>query len=402
MGDRVDELKGLLPQSIGAEPAAQRFLRGVLEPVAWIEALQNVQAQRLPNLLDPEQVPDELVPYLAALVGLGTDLPAVYTLSTDQLRRLIPVAIALWKRKGTRGSWREVILFLEGARSLIFDWFELRTTDGSALEEVLIPSPSTAPGGAYDYPEYVSDVWVMDTTGAGLDFDLLARWLAVVLPSNERINLYEAIFVEDLRVGTVLWDIEDLGALPPDGLRLDLAAEMADGSSGGLQSTAGNTFMWSSLIPATPDPDAGQHTFWLLAVAGQAELLFFSSGPLGNNAYALLITNDAGGGLAEAEVFRYTAGVPASLGAPFVLPQALTELWPYRWRVQLTRLNPTDTEIRVYWEAVELGSVIDAGSARTDGRAGFRAGPGATDRAIVQTVLIWRPPAERVRVGLDP
>lgn len=398
---RVEEIIEMMPRSIAQEPAAQRFLHGIFAGTAQIEAYHNLKIAGLKDLDDPSVIPDELVRHLAALVGIGDEYPPANNLSVEQRRALIPVAVALWKKKGTRTSWRDVALFLEGARSLILDWFELRIIAGSSFELLLIPSPGTAPGGAYDFPEYVTDMWVMDTNGSGLDFDLLAQWLGEMLPSSERINLYEAMFIEDLRVGTSQWTIEDLAAVPPDGMRLDLSGTMGDGSAGGILSTAGNTIMMSDEIPFAPSSTAGQHVFAKLAIQGEGEVILFSGDDLGDDSYTAVITNDAGAGFAECEVFRLTAGTPASL-AVFVLPQILVDRYPYRWRFRVDRIATVDTEITVQWEGVLLGTAADLGSALTDGRFGFRAGPAASDRAIVQTVLIWRPPPTRVRVGLDP
>ena len=140
----------------------------------------------------------------------------------------------------------------------------------------------------------------------------------------------------------------------------------------------------------------------LIAVHGSAKLLVFSQDDIGADAYQLTIDNDGGGATATVVVRKVVAGVPGAPLATFGLPQALVDGHPYRWTVDAFRHEGTgDTEIRVRWEGLELGAVLDTAAPLTDGRFGFRAGADP-DRAIVQVVLLWRPVPAVTRVGLDP
>lgn len=382
---RVDELKALLPRAISREPAAQAFLNGVLTAVATLENWLDYKASRSRLLLDASEVPDELVPFLAGLVGVGEDLAAGYSSTVAEQRALIPVAVALWKRKGTRRSWRDVVRFLSGRQVLILDWFHHRIVAGSTLELHVIPAPGTSPGGNYDTPEQVSDVWVSDPDG-GTDMDKLAIWLDVMRPANERINLYSALLVEDLQLGTNQWDIASPGA-NGDGL--------VDTPAVGLQSTAGNTYMAATPIP--DDADNGMHVFMLLAVTTAAEILVLSGDADGDDSYGVVITNDAGTA-GEVEIVKYVAGVPSTL-ATLAMPQKLVDGFAYRWRVDVTRISASATEIEVQWEAVTLGATTDSSSPHTVGLSGWRGGPGGSDRAILQQALIWRHHPTPTRVG---
>ena len=398
---RVDELRALLPRGLASEPGAKRFWRGVLVPVAQFEAWADVKLQRTALLLDPAEVPDELVPFLASLVGVGADLSAAFSLSPDQQRALISVAVALWKRKGTRRSLRDVVLFLTGARTYHLDWFYFRLVQGSALELHLLPAPSTSLGTRYDNPETVTDVWLLDVTGMGVDVGIVERWLEVLMPTNERINLRRALFIEDLQLDAVLWDLEVAGGA--DGFRDDLGTLLTNGTTEGLLSSDGNNFVVAAALPIPADPDAGMRHFVLLAVHGSAELLVFSADPLGDDCYQITIDNDDGSGLnAAVTVRKVVAGVPGPALVTWVLPQVLVDGFSYRWTLDAFRHEGTgDTEIRVRWEGLELGAVLDTTAPLTDGRFGFRAGT-APDLAIVQAVLLWRPVPTMVRVGLDP
>ena len=117
----VQEWTSWLPASMLADPASQRFVAQLLEVIHAPHDYLHRKIEALPDLLDPAATRDDLVGLLAATVGLGSDLAAVNAASVADLRRLITRAVALWKRKGTRASWRDLVASLGGSRSLILD-----------------------------------------------------------------------------------------------------------------------------------------------------------------------------------------------------------------------------------------------------------------------------------------
>lgn len=381
IADDVQRLRALLPRSLADDPAADAFWTGILDPVARVEAYLDAKRGQIPGLLDPAQVPDAVVRYLAALVGLGPDLPAAAGLSTAQLRRLIPVMVRIWKTKGSTDSWRAIIGAFSGARVLILDWFYYRTVDGTSLELHTLPEPGGS-GGNYTIPERVSDVWVADPAEA-LDLTAsgdIARLLSVVRPLLERINLYRAFFVEDLRVGLNQWDIETPGA-PNSGL-----------VDGGIRSANGNLF---SVRADIPDLDADFHALFLAAVEEGADLLVALQAASDDDGYRIRILPAT----SEVEVARMVGGA-ATVIASWTMADPITDGYFYRWSLDFSVLAAS-VEIRVLWEGVLIGTATDTDAARwTSGRVGFQGRPGGSGRRVTtQTALIWLRGVSPVRIG---
>lgn len=373
---RVDQLIALLPGSIGDDPAAQDFLQGLLTPVARVEAYYNLRTRALQELLDPELCPDELVPHLAALVGVGLDLPASNLATTAELRRLVVVAIALWKEKGNRESWRDVVSVLAGKRALILDWFYLRLVQGSFGELHVLPRPGSAPGGSYDYPENVTDLWYMDPEGM-VNGTLVQRFLDVCRPAGERINVYVGLLVDDGGAGWGLWTLTGAGtstwAAAAQTLTLanDARAVMAVG---------GSEATW-----------AAYHAFLRLAVTGVAEVRLLHADAL--NAYVVAVDQ----GLGTVELFREVAGVRTSLVA---VAQAQAAGFPYRWSFEV-EAGTTGTLVRAIFEAAVLFDLVDVDAARmTAGPAGYEAPAGQV--VALSTALVFPFNVRPTRVGPSP
>lgn len=376
------DLLELVPEALRGSEVERRYWLGVLKGPARIQAYLDARAQILrDHAYDPDELPDEVIPYLAASVGLGPDLPVVAELTVDELRRLTAIAVAMWKRKGSTDSWRAALLHLGPARAMILDWFYLRIVEGTSGELVLLPDPGTAPGGNYDYPETVSDVWVEDPDEA-LDLERLGRFLNLLRPTNERINLYRALFVEDLRQSTLLWSIDD----PPNGYH--------DPDRKALVSEDGALFL------ANPDdaPDLsganGYHVFLRLAMTGGADL-WVAADADASDGYRLRWT--AGDPAGSLEVSRVVAGVATSLGT-FASP-AIVDGYRYRWSVDVRRGTGV-TELQVRQEETLVATVLDTNAARHfTGRWGWAGGPGGSDSALVDAVLVWELGVSPVRVG---
>ena len=377
----ADELIGLLPPALGLEDESRAALEGLLDPVAQVATLLERQREHLPDLLDPEQVPDDQVAYLAAIVGVGPDtLPAADRLTTDQLRRLLAGAVYLWKRKGTIPSWRLVVATFTGSRSLILGWFYYRTIEGSPAMVHTIPAAGTAPGGGYDYPEHVADVWFMDPDG-GADLEALVRWLDVVRPSSERINAYLGLLVDDLAVGASLWTAVGAGSESYDEAARELTAV---GARDYLAAVAGAS-SWASY-----------HALLRLAVVGKGSAWLYADATLAN-AYQVRIDLLLG----QVTLHRHVAGVPTLLATftwPTVVPSAGVA---YRWSFEATT-GLTLTTIRVYFEGLLLIAYHDSNAARRlAGAPGW--GAGLVGHTCTLSTAIVRPltPA-RDRVGPNP
>ena len=82
-------------------PTDSEIAEGIAEVYTTV-VLQTFQAlrQRIPELNHPRLCPERFVDWLAAKVGLSKDVPLAARLSVDDLRRLIPSLISVWREWG--------------------------------------------------------------------------------------------------------------------------------------------------------------------------------------------------------------------------------------------------------------------------------------------------------------
>jgi hypothetical protein len=385
MTTTVDDLIGLLPQGLQADQEAETALVGMLTPVARVDSLLARKVDRLAELLDPARVPDDLVIHLAGLVGVGVDLPAAAGASTDDLRKLTAVAVALWKSKGTASSWRSVLASLAGSRAVILDWFYTRTVAGSSGERHTIPAPGTG-SGSYANPERVSDVWYQDPAGTA-DTDLIARFLDVCRASGERINLYRADLVDDFGAGLGQWTWDGTGAVAYDPEAWEL--EASDGA----------TLSPTVALEATWTPWGSGHLFQLLAVTGTARTWIRSSSTAGVPTNYEIRIDQAG---AMVYLYGTIAGVVTTLASAATGP--IVPGFPYRWTIEAWDggSGAGSTTVRVYREGVKLIDHVDATVNRAKTGAVAWGSYGSGDRATCSTLILWPAGIAPTRIGLAP
>lgn len=382
-----EELLALVPQALRYTDVEQAFWLGVLKGPARIEAYLDARAAALREAAyKGAEAPAAIIRQLAATVGLGPDLPIVAELTEDELRRLLSVAVALWKQKGTDTSWRSVLSYLAPTRVLILDWFHHRTIEGSSLELHLIPEPGTAPGGNYDYPEFVTDLWIVDPNEI-FDLERLGRVLTLFRAANERINFYRAAFVEDLRQGVQLWEVET----PADGRY----------SSARVALVARDNCRFVCNPDDHPDLSTvlGYHVFWRLGFEVEGELWVGLTGTDLENGYKIrLIPGDPSG---LVTVSRVVGGVAIVIGSG-ATPGALVEGYRYRWSVDVDR-SPGKVLLRVRLEADEIVALEDTNANRYFwGRWGWGAGDAVDTEAELDAVLVFVRGVVPLRIGPQP
>lgn len=172
----------------------------------WATLEQKIH--RLPYLFDPVRCPTECLDFLRSHVafgaGAGTPDEVASRLSSDDLRRLISVAVRYWKTRGLRVALSDMIrVFTSGIRPAIDDWFFVRTLvdegllgveGGPGIDPWLVYSSLfDVPGGLLDGAEHevsfrVPDLGTLDRTVV-LDLCSLAR-----IPSER----FEVAFVDFL------------------------------------------------------------------------------------------------------------------------------------------------------------------------------------------------------------
>jgi phage tail-like protein len=205
----------------------------------WEQTQKQIFA--LKDIYSVTKCPDALLPFLKNIVGWTEDLRSITdTLTSIQLRRLISISTALWKTRGPEDAITNVIRFLTGAQSRVWNWFDYRwVVDETVLSEEHDGRDANmidAPGGpAAD--EYVIHVRVADD--GELNRDVVRAILRLVRPMNERIEVAFIRFLDlfDTDGDTSQWDVSEganfrveSGNLVLDDLATQAALTNVDGS----------------------------------------------------------------------------------------------------------------------------------------------------------------------------
>lgn len=185
------------------EPLRNELLQQFLErPEYWRDQIQTKIAE-VTTYLDPRLTPDEFLKYLKDLVGWTDETGITSSLSPRELRKLIRLALPIWRQKGTELGLVNLARLLTGKNVIYANWFYFRWILGETglWEEQAGSDPWILGGDLTDYDEYWSNIRVMDSPD--LDHDLLENVVGIERPSNERLELVYLDmldwFNEDLR-----------------------------------------------------------------------------------------------------------------------------------------------------------------------------------------------------------
>lgn len=387
--ERLAEILGFLPESLQVDAWSRLVLEGIFEPIAKVDRYLALRRERLADLEDPDALPSELVPYLAQEVGLGRDLSAVPSLSNEDLAKLTPSAVAIWKTKGTQPAIRSTVAALMGSRAIVLSWFELRWLTARSRAVTVLPAPSYT-GPPYTNPEHVTDVWYMDPVLAGsLDTDALVRFLDVVRTNGERLNVRRALLLDDLLQGEGFWTRTGSGGshtyqeLAGGGWELQV-----EGTDGYYAELGGESEAWTEYLA----------TFWFREAGttpGASVWVFLTTEGDTDNGYRVDLDVDAG----EVRVYRVHAGTPSLLTT--VSGLGLVAGYAYALGV-----NPADgtssTTVKVYLEGNLVASVVDSNANRKRAGGVAFAGDGAGAEVGLQHALIYAPGVTNLRVGPNP
>ncbi len=101
----------------------ERFLTG---PQKVFEDTQ-ARIQLVKTLNNPAKIRSDLLQYLKDHVGLTRDIQNIINdLSENDLRKLIQLAVPLWKQKGLEIGYKNIIRIFTGKGSRVFNWFDFR------------------------------------------------------------------------------------------------------------------------------------------------------------------------------------------------------------------------------------------------------------------------------------
>lgn len=180
----------------------QRFLE---RPQWWFDSVRT-KIDSLHTLIDPDACPDGYLDYLLAIVGFTSRYSSIVSrLDANTKRRLVRLAVPMWKLLFTELGCTQMVRILTGKTPYIRDWFDFRTIVG----EVIIGEDQVG----YDFwvigdaiarfDEYTSQIRVMDD--GLLDETLLLELLQIMRPLNERFEVSLVDFLDLFQEGRAKW-----------------------------------------------------------------------------------------------------------------------------------------------------------------------------------------------------
>ena len=368
--------------------------RMLIGPQAQFEQTE-ADIQTLPDQLDPSTIRSDLLPYLLAIVGFTTELRSIIDrLSEIQLRRLILVAVPLWKERHTERGLVNSIRLLTGRTAFVTSWFGYRNILGEAMigEDQLVEGGDNwiIGGDVTVYDEYWTNVRIMDD--GTLDELLLLDVIRLMRPMSERIEVFLEDFLDRFDGELDKWTL--------------VAGTQPTIVDGAMLLPADTTVQPIIPIKAT---DAA-HVDYVLVTKFRIEdvtaafQIRWRIGNSGNNYYRVVITPS--GSITPSGTLsfgRVTGGVLATLVDVLTLPISVVAGTWYKLRITTANVG-TDRHIQIYLDANLI--VPTSGSDYNDNvGVTHQNGPyrfmSMTDEVSLDNVESWSTPARFATVELS-
>lgn len=192
-------------QSDGME-LLKRFLTG---PQATHDRVEQEVLSILAQI-KPDEVRPDLLLYLLGIVGFTSELRGITDrLDETALRRLVTLAVPLWKQRHTPAGLINAIRLLTGRNAFYTSWFGFRWL----LGETMLIEDQLASGGdpwvigsaTMYYDEYWSNIRIMDD--GTLDELLLLDVVRLERPMSERFEVFLNDFLDKFDGELDKWDI---------------------------------------------------------------------------------------------------------------------------------------------------------------------------------------------------
>jgi phage tail-like protein len=241
-----------LPRAFSRDPAMASFLHRYLAMFDGVLTdLEDRSAARA-ALLRPASAPEELLPWLAGLLGLTLDL----RWSAAARRRLVAEAAWLFRRRGTVAGLRRLLeIYLDGLPVVVVERFRFRGLGGSILgTDSAGPAPSVVGGGFR-----VGGAVGRPGQGAGAAEDAFqthAHRFAVLVPApltDEQLEVVRHLLDEHRPAYTVA-EVCALGAGIGVGRGLHVQLSAMVGPSGGLQTLRAGSTVGRRAVVGRPQP----------------------------------------------------------------------------------------------------------------------------------------------------
>ncbi len=189
-------------RDMDADGLLQRFLE---RPQYHLEQLQAI-IERLPDLDDPAKCPDDLLQYYKDEFGFTSDLRYITDdLAPLELRKLISLAIPLWRMKGTASGLRAICKILTGHNPIYRDWFWYRPL-ASEGEGIWVGAAEEGLDGysVFDSGENISVLKLVDD--GNLNETMLVHLIQLIRPMNETIVVRLMDFMDTFTDSPDRWE----------------------------------------------------------------------------------------------------------------------------------------------------------------------------------------------------
>lgn len=348
--------------------AATRFLYAfLLGPQRAFEQMEN-KIKELPMLQDPRACRDDLLVYLKAIVGFDRTLDYMTSgLDANELRRLITIAIPLWKERGTRQGLLDIFRAFTGRSTQLFTWIETRFLLDEDHLDYMEPWLIGKPGGP-EYSEFWSDLMVMDE--GDLDRLLARRVVDLARPLSERIRIIYLDFLDDFLFESGYWI--DPGSAAP--------AVMQEGDF--YFPDTGDSF--AQILSLRSEDWTEYNTDIIFKLEGNLFGIYFYWEDATINYY--LEWDRSGDFLRVARTYPAHSGIVASIPAPNLINSV-----KYKFTISVFE-DIGGTRIRIYLDNALLIDTLDTGTRPSKGTLRLY-GPSGT-KVWIDRVLLYETPLD--------
>lgn len=354
----------------------KRYLQGMQD--VW--DMQVSQIRDLPLNNDPRFCPDDLLIYLAGKVGFDRLFYDLVSLLTPvQLRRLISLAVPIWKQKGTQKGLFDVFRIFTDKLLWQITWFDTIWLLEEGYFDTREPWLVGDPGGI-EGTEYWNDLFVMDP--GDLDRDIALLLIEAFRPLSERMRLAYMDFMDRFLIDYGWWKTW-LG-IPPvivDGeLYFDPGAGISSFSDTKLD---GTVYDWTDTQSEIVFKKIGNGRFW--------HYFYYTS----SNLYYVVMIDPYQFYQSRIRLYRYNP-LPTLLGTVYI--NKLRDDVPYRLTVQALRMTSGDNYIELFIDGDPVLQYTDsAGTKPIHGTIGFKfsnEGAGNLIKGWLEDVMLWQRPIE--------
>lgn len=167
---------------IDAEQGDNFLERFLLGPQAIFEDTFS-QINTLLDIIDPAKTRADLLQYLKDHVGFTSELASItQDLTESDLRKLISLAVALWKQKGTEPGYQNIVRLFTGKSVRVFNFFDFRLIVGEK---------------AFGEEQLGEDSWLISVPGVEASNDVSNNVVSLLPfdgnPKDRSINVNDAV-----------------------------------------------------------------------------------------------------------------------------------------------------------------------------------------------------------------